>query len=49
MREAAHQRARVMVYSGAWVLSERDPHYPRLQLEEDEVIKSYMALRKAVR
>jgi hypothetical protein len=48
VREAAYHRAQAMVYSDAWVLSERDPHDPRLQQEEDELIKSYTALRKAV-
>jgi len=48
VREAAYYRARAMVYSDAWVLSERDPRDPRLQQEEDELIKSYTALRKAV-
>ena len=48
VREAAYHRAWAMVYSDAWVLSERDPHDPRLQQEEDELIKSYTALRQAV-
>jgi len=48
VREAAYHRAQAMVYSDGWVLSERDPHDPRLQQEEDELIKSYTALRKAV-
>ncbi len=48
MREAAYHRARAMVYSDGWVLSERDPRDPRLQQEEEELIKSYAALRKAV-
>jgi hypothetical protein len=48
VREAAHHRARAMVYSDTWVLSERDPSDPRLQQEEDELIKSYTALKKAV-
>jgi hypothetical protein len=30
------------------VLSERDSRDPRLQQEEDELIKSYTALRQAV-
>lgn len=48
VREAAHHRALAMVYSDAWVMSERDPNDPRLQQEEEELIKSYTALRKAV-
>ncbi len=48
VREAAYHRALAMVYSDARVLSERDPHDPRLQQEEDELIKSYTALKKAV-
>ncbi len=48
VREAAHHRALAMVYSDAWVLSERDPNDPRLQQEEGELIKSYTALRMAV-
>jgi hypothetical protein len=48
MRDAAYHRAQAMQYSDAWVLSERDPHDPRLQQEEEELIKSYTALKKAV-
>jgi hypothetical protein len=48
VREAAIHRAQAMVYSDAWVLSERDPNDPRLQQEEEELIKSYTALKKAV-
>lgn len=48
LREAAYHRARAMVYSDAWVLSARDPHDPRLKQEEEELIKSYGALKKAV-
>ena len=48
VREAAYHRAQAMVYSDAWVLSERDSHDPRLQQEEDELIKSYTALKKVV-
>ena len=47
--EAAYHRAQAMMYSDAWVLSERDLHDPRLQQEEEELIKSYTALKKAVR
>jgi hypothetical protein len=48
VREAASHRAQAMVYSDAWVLSERDPNDPRLQQEEEELVKSYTALRQAV-
>jgi hypothetical protein len=48
VREAAYHRAQAMVYSDAWVLSERDPRDPRLQQEEEELIKSYTALKQAV-
>ena len=48
VREAAYHRAQAMVYSDAWVLSARDPNDPRLQQEEEELIKSYTALRKVV-
>ncbi len=48
VREAAYHRAQAMVYSDAWVLSERDPNDQRLRQEEDELIKSYTLLRSAV-
>ena len=48
VREAAYHRAQAMVYSDAWVLSERDSYDPRLQQEEEELVKSYSALRQAV-
>jgi len=48
LREAAYHRAQAMVYSDAWVLSARDPHDPRLKQEEEELIKSYGALKRAV-
>jgi hypothetical protein len=48
VREAAYHRAQAMVYSDAWVLSERDPRDPRLQQEEYELLKSYTALKKVV-
>ena len=48
VREAAYHRALAMVYSDAWVLSERNPHDPRLKQEEDELITSYTALRQVV-
>jgi hypothetical protein len=48
VREAAYHRALAMVYSDAWVMSERDPNDPRLKHEEEELIKSYSALKRAV-
>ncbi len=48
VREAATHRALAMVHSDEWVLSERDPNDPRLKQEEDELIKSYTALKRAV-
>jgi hypothetical protein len=48
VREAAYHRAMAMVYSDARVLSERDLHDPRLKQEEEELIKSYGALKRAV-
>ena len=48
VREAAAHRAQAMVYSDAWVLSERDPNSPLLAQEEDELINSYTALKQAV-
>ena len=48
VREAAYYRAQAMVYSDAWVQSERDPNDERLRQEEEELIKSYTALKKAV-
>jgi hypothetical protein len=46
--EAAYHRALAMVHSDAWVKSERDPHSTLLKQEEDELVKSYTALKKAV-
>jgi hypothetical protein len=48
VREAAYHRALAMAYSDAWVMSKRDPHDPRLQQEEEELIRSYTALKQAV-
>jgi hypothetical protein len=48
VRDAAYHRAMAMVYSDAWVMSERDPHDLRLRQEEEELIKSYTALKQAV-
>ncbi len=48
MHDAAYHRALAMVYSDAWVLSERDPNDPRLRQEEEELIQSYTALKQAV-
>ena len=46
--EAAQYRAEAMVYSDAWVKSERDPNSPLLPQEEAALVKSYTALKKAV-
>ncbi len=46
--EAAHYRARAMVYSDAWVQSRHAANSPLLVKEEDELIKSYTALKQAV-
>lgn len=48
VQAAARHRALAMVYSDAWVLSERDPNDLRLKQEEEELIKSYTALKQAV-
>ena len=48
VREAAYYRAQAMVYSDAWVLSERDPNDPLLQQEEVELVKSYTSLKRAL-
>ncbi len=48
VREAACYRAQAMVYSDAWVLSERNPNDPLLRQEEEELIKSYTALKRVV-
>lgn len=48
VRAAAYHRAQAMVYSDAWVLSERHPHDLRLKQEEEELVRSYTALKKAV-
>lgn len=46
--EAARYRAQAMVYSDAWVQSERDPNSPLLAQEEAVLIESYTALKTAV-
>jgi hypothetical protein len=46
--EAAQYRAEAMVYSDAWVKSERDPNSSLLPQEEAALVKSYMALKQAV-
>lgn len=48
VRDAATHRAQAMVYSDAWVISERDENSPLLKQEEAELLKSYIALREAV-
>ena len=48
VREAAYHRAQAMIYSDAWVQSERDPNSPLLKQEEEALFESYAALREAV-
>jgi hypothetical protein len=48
VREAAYHRAQAMVHSDRWVTEGRDDDSPLLAQEEDELIKSYTALRRAV-
>ncbi len=48
VRDAAYHRAMAMVYSDRWVNDGRDTHSPLLAQEEDELFKSYRALRDAV-
>jgi hypothetical protein len=48
VREAAYHRAQAMVHSDRWVSEGRDDDSPLLAQEEDELIKSYTALRRAV-
>jgi hypothetical protein len=48
VQAAAFHRAQAMVYSDAWVVSERDPNNPLLQQAADELLKSYAALREVV-
>ena len=48
VRKAAHHRAQAMVYSDRWVNEGRVENSPLLAQEEDELVKSYTALREAV-
>lgn len=48
VRVAATHRAQAMIYSDAWVVSERDPNSPLLKQEEEELYKSYASLREAI-
>lgn len=48
VRDAALHRALAMVYSDRWVNDGRDSRSPLLAQEEEELFKSYRALRDAV-
>ena len=48
VKEAACHRAQGMLYSDYWVNQGKIPHSPLLAQEEEELCKSYMALRAAV-
>jgi len=48
VREAAYHRAQAMVHSDRWVNEGRVDGSPLLERVEDELLKSYMALRAAV-
>lgn len=48
VRRAATHRAQAMVYSDRWVNEGRVENSPLLAQEEDELVKSYAALREAV-
>lgn len=47
--EAAFHRAQAMIYSDAWVKSERASDSPLLEQEEDALYQSYAALSAAVK
>ena len=47
--EAARYRAQAMIYSDAWVKSERASDSPLLEQEEDALYQSYTALSAAVK
>ncbi|HLF25270.1 MAG TPA: hypothetical protein VJG32_02945 [Anaerolineae bacterium] len=48
VRQAAYHRAQAMVYSDRWVNEGRVENSPLLVHEEEELVKSYAALREAV-
>ncbi|CAG0960492.1 hypothetical protein ANRL3_00845 [Anaerolineae bacterium] len=48
VRDAAYHRAQAMVYSDQWVNDGRDTHSLLLAQEEEELFRSYRALRDAV-
>jgi len=48
VRRAATHRAQAMVHSDRWVNEGRVENSPLLAQEEEELIKSYAALREAV-
>lgn len=48
VRQAAYHRAQAMIYSDRWVTEGRVENSPLLAQEEEELVKSYTALRQAV-
>ncbi|HEY4688172.1 MAG TPA: hypothetical protein VIK33_02585 [Anaerolineae bacterium] len=48
VRQAAYHRAQAMLYSDQWIEEGKDGNSPLLAQEEEELIKSYTALREAV-
>jgi hypothetical protein len=48
VRDAAYHRAQAMVYSDQWVNEGRVENSPLLAQVEDELIKSYTALRNTL-
>lgn len=48
VRQAAYHRAQAMVYSDRWIVEGIPEDSPLLAQEEEELIKSYTALREAV-
>ena len=48
-REAAYQRALGMLYSDRWVNEGKPANSPLLAQEEEALLKSYVALREAIR
>ncbi len=48
VRQAAFHRAQGMLYSDSWVNEGKAPQSPLLAKEEDELCRSYMALREAL-
>jgi len=48
VRRAAYHRAQAMLHSDRWINEGKRPDSPLLDQEEEELIKSYAALREAV-